>query len=242
MRVILLILLMLLISLSTINAESTQQAFKTDATLKIEGCNVKLITEDNNANFDTTISNTICNSSNASFSFTKSVSIVFIRNVSSGDSPLENLTRACLDKFGQVDYISNFTDCQQSRVRLEETFKTLHTKFGDVEALANNKTLDLAVCSSQLIEKGGQLVLKNSDIDGYIKENNIISIERDKFKSDRVNYFIFALLLGVIGTVVYMKRAWNPKESFNKFEHQTQSNNPLFSERIAEEMKKEGKN
>lgn len=208
--------LLMLVSLSTITyADVFPQAFRTSIGLNIDGCSVSVDTEDNSADFTTNISSAICNITNTStFSYSKSTDILFVRNVSCGESSLENLTKTCIANFGQVDYIGNFTSCKEGKARLEENYDSLHEKWESADSTVTNKTTELTDCNGKLLTCQTDLAKRGQELDQCYQEKSKETIEKERVGGQRFSIAIIFFIGGIIAKTLWDRKPRNPRDSF----------------------------
>jgi len=232
----------LLLTVGIAWAEIFPQAFTTPAAININGCVVSFDSEDNSADFSTNISPAICNTFNnitnitTSFTFSKSVSLLFVRNVTCGESDIENLTKRCINLFEEADYIANYTYCREAKIRLEENYDSLHDDWESSSSTAQNKTTELTQCSTQLVGSQQALTSKNSELDLAYQEKSKVEIEMNKYKSERWTYALVAFGLGILGYYGWQRKGVlrNPKENFPRQER-IMEYDPEFEKRLKEE-------
>src|SRR3990167_10876396 len=141
-----LLLLMFLISAVPVSAQfneifdSSLKLFETDILVSVSGCEIHITTEDEDASARFNITSPVCNSSLGTFSDTRILNIDFIRNVTFGGNTLENLTKQCLQRFGQTDYISNYTQCAESKAATLASLGTMNQSYIDVLLILSNRT------------------------------------------------------------------------------------------------------
>jgi len=226
---VLLVILMGLITLKSAFSDTFPQAMSTNVVLNINNCAVSIDTEDNNVDFTTNITSPLCdpfdNATNVtnSFAFSKSVTVLFVRNVTCGESDIENLTKTCINLFEDADYISNYTECKEGKARLEESYNNLHINWESSSSLATNKSNEVIECNTFLEQCRQEGVTRNTELNLCIQERQKAERERDEYKSQRWTFALISLLIGIAAHILWTKRGRLPRESFPEQERKVMS-------------------
>ena len=203
-------LLLVIIFLTPAKALTEQKIIKTDVEVKIENCQVKIDTEDDDADKTITIPSPTCNTTNPYVS-ESTLTLAFLRNVSFEDVDVVNLTMKCVEFFGQTDYISNYTDCRESKGRLEENYANLNEKWASVDGIASNKTTELDACNSLLTNS-------KTSLDACYTSEADYKAKSEKYGQDRLTFSLLAFLLGISAHVMWIRRVNTGRKSFPKQE------------------------